>query len=131
MNRLPGEVPRPNGVLKVMELGTGFKRFKRSVFVKTLADNPWLKCEGQDDPTKDFFSFFNMGPTKDDKLWPGRHRGLTEDYWFDWLCRASGIHTFVDLEIKLRHKDDHTGRVFPASFPVDPWDAQQPEKVLA
>jgi hypothetical protein len=120
INRLPGARPNERGILPVMELGTGFKCFKRSVFKKVLADNPWLDCVNEVTKGKRFYSFFSMGPVWDKKQWPGIGRGLTEDYWFDWLCRESGFVTCVDTKIQLRHKDDHTARVYPAIFPQNP-----------
>ena len=119
-NRLPGARPSPKGVLPVMELGQGFKRTKRRVYKKVLEDNPWLDCVNEVDRSKRFYSFYSMGPVWDKKLWPGFGRGLTEDYWFDWLCRESGFVTCVDTKIKLRHLDDHSGKVYPAQFPPDP-----------
>ncbi len=120
LNRLPGARPNERGILPVMELGTGFKCFKRSGLVKVVQDNPWLVCESDVDHSKTFISFFSMGPVWDKKLWPGRGRGLTEDYWFDWLCRESGLITCVDTKIKLRHYDEFTGKTYPAQFPPDP-----------
>lgn len=122
INKMPCAAPCANGVLQVMELGTGFKCYKREVFTKTLEDNPWLNCDSDFDHSKRELGFFSMGPVHDKKLWPGRHRWLTEDYWLDWLTRESGFPTFVDTRIKLRHKDDFTGRIFPDVFPPDPGD---------
>ena len=120
MNRLEGARPSDKGILPVMELGTGFKCFKRSALAKVLADNPWINCESDHDHTKRTLSFFSMGPVWDKKLWPGRGRALTEDYWLDWLCRESGIPTVVDTKIKLRHYDEDRKKIFPAIFPPDP-----------
>ena len=120
MNRLAGARPSERGILPVMELGTGFKAFKRRVFTKALKDNPWLDCESDANHRKRFYSFFSMGPVWDKKLWPGRGRGLTEDYWFDWITRESGFTTCVDTTVKLRHYDDFTKKTFPAVFPPDP-----------
>ena len=120
MNKLPGAIPNTNGILPVMELGQGFKATKRKVYKKVLEDNPWLNCESDADHSKRFYPFYSMGPVWDKKLWPGKGRGLTEDYWFDWLCRESGFTTCVDTKITLRHYDEHLDRVFPAIFPPNP-----------
>ena len=120
MNLLPQARASAKGVLPVMELGTGFKTIKRKVLTKVLEDNPWLECESDVDHSKKVWSFFSMGPVWDKKLWPGKGRALTEDYWLDWLCRESGFVTCVDTNIKLRHKDDFTERVYPAVFPPTP-----------
>jgi hypothetical protein len=119
INQLPRATPGRGGLLQVMELGTGFKAYKRKVFRKAIEDNPWLVCEPEN-RGKPFYGFFSAGPVWDKQLWPGRGRWLTEDYWFDWLCRESGFAIFADTKIKLRHKDDFTGKVFPKVWPSDP-----------
>lgn len=119
LNKLTGAAPKKNGLLQVMELGTGFKCFKREVFTKVLADNPWLDCESDFDHRKRELGFFSMGPVAC-SLWPGRHRWLTEDYWFDWLCRESGFPIVANTNVKLRHKDDFNGKIYPQVFPDDP-----------
>lgn len=119
LNRFNGAVPHPNGTLQVMELGTGFKCFKRSVFTHVLKENPWLDCESDVDHSKRELCFFSAGPVKDAKYWPGINRCLTEDYWFDWLCRNEGIPTFVDMKVRLRHYDEDKKTIFPAVFPPD------------
>ncbi len=128
LNEWPGAVPSPSGQLQVMELGTGFKCFKRSVFDKVLKDNPsgivpdhsWLDCESDFDRKKRELCFFSAGPVWDKRMWPGVGRCLTEDYWFDWLCRESGIMTVVDLNVRLKHKDDFTGKIYPKDWPPLP-----------
>lgn len=130
LNEWPGAVPSPSGLLQVMELGTGFKCFKRSVFQKVLEDNPWLDCESDFDRGKRELCFFSAGPVWDKRMWPGVGRCLTEDYWFDWLCRESGIMTVVDTTIKLRHKDDFTGKIFPKVWPADPGELPKESEVV-
>ena len=120
LNEWPGAVPSPSGQLHVMELGTGFKTFKRSVFQKVLDDNPWLDCESDYDRGKRELCFFSAGPVWDKRMWPGVGRCLTEDYWFDWLCRESGIMTVADLRVRLKHKDDFTGKIYPSVWPTLP-----------
>lgn len=120
LNKLNGSKPNASGMLPVMELGTGFKRFKRSTLQKVLDDNPWLICESDVDHRRKVYCFFSMGPVWDKQHWPGRGRALTEDYWLDWLCRESGFTTVADTKIKLKHKDDVTGKIYPAVFPADP-----------
>jgi len=91
--------------LRVLELGTGFKAFHRSAFETVAAKNPWL--EYQDDDTKQKgYGFFSMGPVKDEQIWPGRVRWLTEDYWLDWLTRDAGIVMVADVTIQLRHLEE-------------------------
>ena len=47
-----------------------------------------------------------MGPVKDEQIWPGRVRWLTEDYWLDWLTRDAGIVMVADVTIQLRHLEE-------------------------
>ena len=130
LNKLSGARPSDSGILPVMELGTGFLKIRRDTFEKVLNDNPWLDCESDFDHRKRELGFFSMGPVWDRKLWPGRGRWLTEDYWFEWLARESGIPTVVDTKVKLRHKDDFTGKIFPAVFPADPGKLPDEEREL-
>lgn len=120
LNKLSGVAPHRNGLLQVMELGTGFKCFKRACFQKTLDKNPWLDCESDFDHRKRELGFFSAGPVWDKQLWPGRGRWLTEDYWYDWICRDCDIPIVAQTKIKLYHKDDFSGKVYPAQFPPDP-----------
>ena len=120
MNQLPGAAPDKNGLLPVMDLGIGFKCFKRAVFTRVLKDNWWMDCRNDGDHSKRFYSFFNMGPVWDKKMWPGIGRPLTEDYWFDWITRESGFVTYADTKIRLRHLDEYAGKVYPAQFPHNP-----------
>ena len=120
LNILNGAAPSPTGVLQVMELGIGFKCFKRSVFQTVLDRNPWLNCESDADHRRRDLCFFSAGPVWDKLLWPGKGRFLTEDYWFDWLCRSEGIPTYVDTNVKIRHYDEDTKKIYPLSFPRGP-----------
>lgn len=120
VNLMSGEAPSPSGLLRVIEIGTGFKAFKRSVFDRVLEKNSWLWCEGEPDPRQPVCAFFSTGPVQDVKHWPGKRRLLTEDYWFDWLCREAGIDIVCDTRIKIRHRDEETGELYPAIFPELP-----------
>ena len=120
LNPLSGARPTPSGLLPVMELGTGFKAFKLSVFQRVLLKNPWLDCESEFDQRMRLLGFFSTGGVEDVKLWPGRRRWLTEDYWFDWLCRMSDIPTIADTRIKIRHWDEGDKVPYPAIFPDPP-----------
>lgn len=114
--------------LPVMELGTGFKCYHRSALEFILKKNPWLICENDDTKTVEY-GFFSMGPVKDDVLWPGRYRWLTEDYWLDWLTRDAGLMIVVDVNVKIRHYDEATGQVFPTDFPEVPQPMSEEDKV--
>jgi hypothetical protein len=119
VNVLPGEQPSPSGLLRVIEIGTGFKAFRRSVFDRVLLRNPWLSCVDETNPSR-LCGFFSMGPVRDEKVWPGFSRWLTEDFWFDWLCRDAGITIAADTRIRLKHRDEDTGELYPAQFPGEP-----------
>jgi hypothetical protein len=127
LNRMSGQAPSPSGLLRVLEIGTGFKAFKRSVFDRVIAKNSWLMCVSDHDHRQSVNGFFSMGPVEDPKHWKGR-RWLTEDYWFDWLCRRAGIDVVADTRIKLRHRDEVTGELYPAQFPEDPGTLPQEAK---
>lgn len=106
---------RDGWALRVAELGTGFKCYHRSAFEQIGAKNPWLLCESDHNHQPEW-GFFSMGPVAD-KLWPGKHRWLTEDYWLDWLTRDAGIDIVVDITIQIKHFDESTGKVYPDKFP--------------
>ncbi len=128
MSRFPNP-PSPSGLLNAVEIGTGFKAFKPTAFRKVLRKNPWLDCEGTDAGHR-LFGFFSMGPVEDVTLWPGRRRWLTEDYWFDWLCRDAGVLIVADTRIKLRHLDIESGNIYPAQFPPEPGELPPETKEL-
>ena len=119
LNHLNGAFHGDDGILPVMELGGGFKCYKRGVFEAVSKNNPSLWFT-RDETQKREFAFFCQAPVKDEKYWPGLTRMLTEDYWLDWLCRDAGILPMADIKIKLRHFDERTGKVFPEVFPDDP-----------
>ena len=113
------------GLLQVLELGTGFKCYKREAFDTIAKKNPWLKYV-EDDSKEEQWGFFSMGPVKDDMYWPGKSRWLSEDYWLDWLTRDAGISIGVDTNVKLNHYDEDTEEIFPDKFPDVP-QATPPE----
>ena len=122
LNKFPGAIAKPSrsGLFPVMELGTGFKAMKRRVFRRALESSPWLDCESDFDHTKRELGFFSMGPVHDPRFWPGKHRWLTEDYWFDWICREAGIVCVVDQNVRIRHWDENRKQLFPTTFPPLP-----------
>lgn len=115
--------------LRVLELGTGFKAYHRSAFELVAAKNPWL--EYQDDDTKQkAWGFFSMGPVKDQEIWPGRARWLTEDYWLDWLTRDAGIVMVADVTIQLRHLEEGHIESLVSSAPTIAKKIRSLEKLL-
>ena len=125
--------PDGNGIkdgwaLRVLELGTGFKCYKREAFEIIAEKNPWLKYE-HDDTKETEWGFFSMGPVTDEKFWPGRARWLTEDYWLDWLTRDAGIIIVEDTTVQLRHLEESTGEIFPKEFPPLPEAIPEPKEL--
>jgi FkbM family methyltransferase len=118
MNYPDGRGPRPDGGMQVAELGTGFKCYHRKAFELVARKNPWLAYE-DDDTQDDRMAFFSIALAKDEKVWPGKQRHLTEDYWMDWLCRDAGIPIVVQTTIQLKHRD-FDGRIYPDYFPPVP-----------
>jgi FkbM family methyltransferase len=106
-----------NWGLQVMELGTGFKCYRKRALETIAKKNPWIIYRN-DDFGVDEWGFFSMGPVRDEKHWPGHARWLTEDYWLDWLTRDAGIPIVADVSVQLKHKDGD--KLFPAKFPPLP-----------
>jgi hypothetical protein len=111
--------PAQGWALRVLEIGTGFKCFRREAFTLVREKNPWLEYEC-DDTKKIEWGFFSMGPAKDVNIWPSRSRWLTEDFWLDWLMRDAGITIVWDTKVCLRHYDEDSGKVYPKVFPPLP-----------
>jgi hypothetical protein len=117
LNPLNGSGLRDDGLCQVMELGTGFKYYRKEFFSQLIGKNPWLeyKC---DDTKRTEWGFYSMGPVQDSVYWPGESRWLTEDYWLDWLTRDAGIPVVADTTVQLRHKDGD--KIYPSVFPPLP-----------
>lgn len=102
------------GLLPVGELGLGgLKTYHRSVFEHIIKQEPTLGYVEDDDGSTSW-GFFCMGVVRHD----GKSRFLTEDYWFDQLCRKHGILCHVDTKVKIRHRDRLTGIIYPLN---DEW----------
>lgn len=96
-NDLPNEKPDQDGLLRVMEVGTGFKAYHRSYFEKVRDAFPEIRywCDGAD--TRDeAWDFFSMGVVN------GRY--LSEDYYADYRANRLGIPVFVDTRCELQHE---------------------------
>jgi hypothetical protein len=112
------EGPDGDGILRLLELGTGFKCYRKSALQKIIEKNPWL--EYFDDDHKELeWGVFSMGPVKS-RHWKPNARWLTEDYWLDWLTEDAGLPVVVDTTIQLRHWDEHKKVLFPSKFPPLP-----------
>lgn len=102
------EIDEATGLLRVGEIGTGFKVFHRIVFETLLSKEPNLAyvC---DETLAPEWGFFCQGLMTVD----GKRRWLPEDFWLDQLCRKHGIPVYADTQIKLRHRDTGKGVTFP------------------
>lgn len=97
---LPNEKADPaTGLKKVMETGTGMKRYTRRPFELMIAAFPEIQyfCDGSSDqPVK--WDFFSMGVVN------GRY--LSEDYYCDYRARKIGLDVYVDTQCQVTH-DGH------------------------
>lgn len=96
-NDLPNERPDENGLMRVLELGTGFKAYHRSYFEKVRAAFPEIRywTDGTD-ANAEAWDFFSMGVVN------GRY--LSEDYYADYRANRLGIPVFVDTRCELQHE---------------------------
>lgn len=101
------------GLLQVAELGTGFKLIHRKVFTeiaRIFDKEPRARKEPsigyKDRETGEWITGFYQQVVQDGDF-------LTEDYFFDYLCRSAQIPIMADTKVRLVHEDD--GK----SFPVD------------
>lgn len=109
--------PLGGWALRVMELGTGYKCFRRRVFTTIGERYPWMKCE-HDETHLAEWAFFSAGAIRDDKYFPDKNRFLTEDYWFDHYCRKENFVIVAHVGVKLKHEDN--GKIYPKEFPPLP-----------
>ena len=101
---------RPDGLMEVRYVGTGFIRVARSVFERMLAaweDELWYTRD--DDGTTEW-DFWHMGVYK----YPdGKRRFLTEDWWFCQKAMDLGIRVWADMQVTLRHSGN---ALYPLSY---------------
>lgn len=86
---------RPDGLLEVRGVATGFMRIRRNVLERMVEAYPDLTFVDNDQAIKQCYMFF--GHLKD-----GRHL-YSDDYSFCELWREIGGRIYVDTEIKLGH----------------------------
>ena len=114
-NRKPGILgPRPDGLMEVNYIGTGFLRVRRSVFEKMIAhyaDEMWYTTDDGSDKIQ--YDFWKMGVYS----YPdGTRRWLSEDWWFCQRCQDLGIPVYADLNILLGHSGH---AVYPLQSQLD------------
>ncbi len=99
---------QPDGLLRVGEIGTGFKVYHRGVFETLLSKEPNLAyvC---DETLAPEWGFFCQGLMTCD----GKRRWLPEDFWLDQICRKHGIPVYADTKILLRHRDTAKDVTYP------------------
>lgn len=99
------------GLMPVGELGCGFKCYHRKVFEFLIKREPALAYVSDEDACPEW-GFFNMGVMEVD----GRRRWLSEDYWFDQLCRKHHVVVFADMHTRVMHRD-----ISGKAYPVNGW----------
>jgi hypothetical protein len=95
---------------RVQEAGTGFMLIKREVFEAMRDATPELayKCDSNKDIRHDFF---RVGVFKEHEQ-QEHARYLSEDWYFCYMARQLGYHTWVDKRVTLSH---HGNYVYPAT----------------
>lgn len=110
-----------DGLLQVIETGTGFKLYHRQVFENLIRIYGEQIGYTERATGERMYAFFQQVAVKTDLQPDGDF--LTEDYYCDYLCRHAGIGIFVDTTVKLLHRDGD-GTLYPkdGAFPPIPID---------
>lgn len=103
--------PSADGLLQVVELGTGFKCYHRKVFTELARIYPQIIYRERE--TGREIAGFYQNLVHDGDL-------LSEDYHLDALCRAASIPILADTKIKLRHVEPDGTQYPEADFPPIP-----------
>ena len=101
-NALPDHlsVGRPDGLMEVSYMGTGFLRIRRHVFERMILARPAMAYSTDHDHYRTEYAFFVDEVRRD---FTGRDRYLTEDWNFCARCADLGIKVFGDTAIRLKH----------------------------
>jgi len=115
-NRYPDiDKPRPDGLLKVRYVGTGFMRIRRRVFeIMRMRLGPSIQYQPDEEPWRVHWHFFPEGPYRDPSV--GMTRLLSEDWYFcqNWL--DLGGEVWLDTAFSVRH----VGTIsYPLQLPDD------------
>lgn len=107
--------PRPDGLVKVKYMGTGFLRISRKVFEVMIQEkNGELEYIDDGDGQTAKHDFWRMGVAKDHVT--GTKRWLSEDWQFCQFAMECGFDVWADASILLQH----SGMViFPLSYQVE------------
>lgn len=110
LNAMEGEQARPDGLLRVKYLGTGFLAIERSVFYRLAAAHPELiyASDENESPTKEaggrqrtLHDFWSVGVFRQSGETVGRY--LSEDWYFCQRCNDLGIPVWAHTGVKLKH----------------------------
>lgn len=114
-NSVEGKPIKVHEPAEVMESGTGFMMFRRDTLLKVAEDNPDLKYlpdharTASFDGSREITAFFHCA------IHPESKRYLSEDYFFCWKARESGMKIWLVPWLELKH---HGYYIFGGSLPA-------------
>lgn len=111
---------QPNGLLQVIEAGTGFKLYHRQVFENLINLFPTIAYTDRDTGQREH-GFFQQVVMSTDLKPDGDF--LPEDFFCDHLCRHANMGIFVDTQMKLRHRGPDNTLYPTGDWPPIPIDA--------
>ena len=107
---------QPGNLLQTLELGTGFKLHHFQVFDELERIFPELSYVDRDSGER-LVGFFQNAVLHTDLRPDGDL--LSEDFFFDHLCRHARIGIFADTSMKLKHRGPD-GSLYPTEWPAIP-----------
>jgi hypothetical protein len=120
LDELPGERVREDGLVRVRDMGTGFKRIKTSVLRRMILEYPQLEYVVDDPGHGEIVRWnFNWTGVKD-------RRFLTEDYGFDALAEGLGIPIYADTKAIVGHWGHVCYPLAAIPLPGIPYEAPKP-----
>lgn len=99
-----------NGLLQVIQLGTGFKLYHRQVFEELARIYGDTITYTEPESGKRIHAFFQQVAMRTDLQPDGTW--LTEDFFLDHLCRHAKVGIFADVTMKLPHRGKD-GTLYP------------------
>lgn len=123
-NNLPGEVPGPDGTVKVREAGTGFMLIHREVFEKMrerFREEIEFIADTGDQSMQLGWDFFTVGVRMDTTL--KRKRFLSEDWYFCQRWREMGGDVILQTKIQCGH-------IGPFTYPGNPTEIIETAEIL-
>lgn len=88
---------------EVLESGTGFMMFRRDTLLKIAEKNPDLKYLPDHARTANFDGSREITAFFDVQIQPETKRYLSEDYFFCWKARCSGMKIWLVPWLELKH----------------------------